>query len=219
MIVHSGVTSAEPTREFDINDEFDRFMHGIGLSAEETGGQITFLGFDPIFQSRHKIAACISIPIMAAAAGAATVWRMRTGRGQDLSLDLRKAIHGVNPMYKFSPTVNGYAYQWPWMWGNPMVFDLYMTKDGRWVLPTGGYPHMAVEWTTLLRCGVDKRSIANAVLQWDGQDLDDAAAERNMIFAMCRSRGEWLQHPVGQLLASKPLVEIEKIGDSEPEPF
>jgi hypothetical protein len=34
---------------------------------------------------------------MAAAVGAATIWRMRSGRGQDLRLDLRKAIHGINP--------------------------------------------------------------------------------------------------------------------------
>src|SRR5215468_7128374 len=219
MIVHSGVTSAEPTREFDINDEFDRFMHGIGLSAEETGGHITFLGSDPIFQSRHKIAACISIPIMAAAAGAATVWRMRTDRGQDLSLDLRKAIHGVNPLYKFLPTMNGYPYQMPYAIGNNLLFDLYLTKDGRWVLPTGVYPRMTRDWTTLLRCTQERNSIANAVLKWNAQDLDEAAAERNMIFALCRSPEEWAQHPQGQLLAARPLIEIEKIADSEPEPF
>jgi crotonobetainyl-CoA:carnitine CoA-transferase CaiB-like acyl-CoA transferase len=71
----------------------------------------------------------------------------------------------------------------------------------------------------LLRCPPDKAGIANAILKWDGQDLDDLAAERNMIFALCRSRQEWALHPQGELLASKPLVEIEKIADSEPEPF
>jgi len=86
------------SKEFDINHAFEEFIHGIGLSPEETGGAITFAGSDPIFESRARIGACISIPIMAAAAGAATVWKMRTGRGQDLSIDLRKAIHGVNPV-------------------------------------------------------------------------------------------------------------------------
>jgi len=65
----------------------------------------------------------------------------------------------------------------------------------------------------------EKAGIANAILKWDGQDLDDLAAERNMIFALCRSREEWALHPQGELLASKPLIEIEKIADSEPEPF
>src|SRR5215471_12263009 len=101
MIMQTDAAPATAQRQFDINDEFDRFMHGIGLSPEETGGQITFLGSDPIFQSRHRIAACISIPIMAGAAATAIVWRMRTDRGQDLTLDLRKAIHHVNPVYSF----------------------------------------------------------------------------------------------------------------------
>src|SRR5262249_15651717 len=172
--------------------------------------------------SRFRIGASISIPIMAAAAGAAIVWRNRTGRGQDLSIDLRKAIHGVNPVYKFKPTINGFPYQSPAF--SPIVsagfvFDLFLTRDGRWVLPTGGYPHMINEWCSLLHCTPDKASIANAILKWDGKDLDDLAAERNMVFALCRSKEEWALHPQGELLASKPLVEIEKSADSEPQPF
>ena len=77
---------------------------------------------------------------MAGAAGIADIWRQRSGRGQDLTLDLRKAIHGINPMYKFMPTINGYPYQLPYFLGNPMGFDLYRTKDGRFFLPTGAYP-------------------------------------------------------------------------------
>src|SRR5215470_19011363 len=219
MIMQSDVTTAGRARDFDINDEFDRFMDGIGLSPEDTGGHVTFVGSDPIFESRHRIGACISIPIMAAAAGAATVWRMRTDRGQDLTLDLRKAIQGVNPLYKFTPTINGYPYQMPYAFGNNLLFGLYMTKDGRWVLPTGVYPNMTRDWISLLNCTQETNSIANAVLKWNAADLDEAAAARNMIFAVCRSHEEWADHPQGQLLASRPLVEIEKIGDSEPEPF
>ena len=208
--------------ELDISAAFNELMNEIGLSSKDTGGKITFIGADPIFDSRFRIGACISIPIMAAAAGAAIVWRMRTGRGQDLSIDLRKAIHGVNPVYKFTPTINGFPYQsplFPPTVASGLVFDLYLTKDGRWVLPTGGYPHMINDWCSLLRCPPDKASITNAILKWDAKDLDDVAAERNMVFALCRSKEEWALNPQGELLASKPLIEIEKIADSEPEPF
>jgi CoA transferase family III len=34
-----------------------------------------------------------------------------------------------------------------------------------------------------------------------------------------RSNAEWLAHPHGQVLAGKPIVEITKIGDSDPEPL
>jgi crotonobetainyl-CoA:carnitine CoA-transferase CaiB-like acyl-CoA transferase len=204
---------------FDINAQFRAMMHDLGLSPEETGGSITFIGEDPIFPSKHRLGACISIPIMAAAAGIADIWRQRSGRGQDLTLDLRKAIHGINPLYKFMPTVNGYPYQAPYMIGNPMAFDLYRTKDGRFFLPTGAYPRLLAGMCTFLRCSPDKDSIANAVSKWDGMELDEAAADQGLVFALVRTPEEWAAHPQGMQLADKPLVEIVKIGESDPEPF
>jgi len=204
---------------FDINAEFRSVMHDLGLSPEDTGGSITFIGEDPIFPSKHRLGACVSIPIMAGAAGIAEIWRQRTGRGQDLTLDLRKAIHGINPMYKFGPTVNGYPYQLPYWIDNPMGFDLYRTKDGRLFLPTGAYPRLLNDMCSFLRCGPDHDQIAEAVSKWDSADLDEAAAAAGLVFAIVRTSEEWLAHPQGKQLAERPLVEIVKIGDSDPEPF
>jgi crotonobetainyl-CoA:carnitine CoA-transferase CaiB-like acyl-CoA transferase len=204
---------------FDINAHFRSVMNELGLSAEDTGGTITFVGEDPIFPSVHRLGACIGIPIMAGAAGIANIWRQRSGRGQDLSLDLRKAIHGINPMYKFMPTINGYPYQMPYFIGNPMGFDFYRTKDGRFFLPTGAYPRLLNGMCTFLGSSPDKASIANAVSQWDGLKLDEAAAEAGVVFAVVRTDEEWAAHPQGKHLADKPVVEIVKIGDSDPEPF
>ena len=210
---------------FDINAEFRSVMHELGLSPDDTGGSITFIGEDPIFPTKHRLGACIAIPIMAGAAGIANIWRQRTGRGQDLTLDLRKAIHGINPMYKFGPTINGYPYQLPY-WinpnyqlDNPMGFDLYRTKDGRFFLPTGAYPGLLNNMCSFLHCGPDKDQIAEAVSKWNSEELDKAAAEAGLVFAIVRTPEEWAAHPQGQQLADRPLVEIVKIGDSDPEPF
>jgi hypothetical protein len=92
------LATPQTTSSFDVNARFRSLMTELGLSPEDTGGAITFVGEDPIFPSVHRLGACIGIPIMAGAAGIADIWRQRTGRGQDLSLDLRKAIHGINPM-------------------------------------------------------------------------------------------------------------------------
>ena len=150
-------TSVTPSAAagFDVNAQFRSFMKELGLSPEDTGGTITFVGEDPIFPSVHRLGTCIAIPLMAGAAGIADIWRQRTGRGQDLSLDLRKAIHGINPLFKFMPTINGYPYQFPYGIGNPMGFDLYRTKDSRWFLPTGAYPRMLHSMCTFLGCSPD----------------------------------------------------------------
>jgi crotonobetainyl-CoA:carnitine CoA-transferase CaiB-like acyl-CoA transferase len=211
--------TSEVSAGFDIKAHFRSVMGDLGLCPEDTGGAITFVGEDPIFPSVHRLGACISIPIMAGAAGIADIWRQRTGRGQDLSLDLRKAIHGINPMYKFNPTINGYPYQLPYWIGNPMGFDLYRTKDGRSFLPTGAYPGLLHSMCTFLGCSPDKESIANAISKWDSAELDEAAAAKGLVFALVRTPEEWAAHPQGKQLAEKPLVEIVKIADSDPEPF
>ena len=213
------LATPQTTASFDVNARFRSVMTELGLCPEDTGGTITFVGEDPIFPSVHRLGACIGIPIMSGAAGIADIWRQRSGRGQDLTLDLRKAIHGINPMYKFMPTINGYPLQMPYFIGNPMGFDLYRTKDGRWFLPTGAYPRLLTGMCTLLGCSPDKDSIANAVAKWDSAELDEAAAEKDLVFAVIRTAEEWAAHPQGKQLAEKPLVEIVKIGDSDPEPF
>jgi crotonobetainyl-CoA:carnitine CoA-transferase CaiB-like acyl-CoA transferase len=217
--------TSQGSGDFDINAEFRSVMHELGLSPENTGGSINFIGEDPIFPTKHRLGACIGIPIMAGAAGIAEIWRQRSGRGQDLTLDLRKAIHGINPMYKFTPTINGYPYQLPY-WispdyqlDNPMGFDLYRTKDGRFFLPTGAYPGLLNDMCSFLRCGPDHDQIAEAVSQWNSEELDEAAAEAGLVFAIVRTPEEWANHPQGKQLADRPLVEIIKIGDSDPEPF
>ena len=54
---------------------------------------------------------------------------------------------------------------------------------------------------------------------WDGLELDEAAADKGLVFALIRTAEEWANHPQGKDLAEKPVVEIVKIGDSDPEPF
>jgi hypothetical protein len=69
---------------------------------------------------------------------------------------------------------------------------------------------------SFLRCGPNKDQIAEAVSKWDSAELDEAAAEAGLVFAIVRTPQEWAAHPQGRQLADKPLVEIIKIGDRHP---
>jgi hypothetical protein len=62
-------------------------------------------------------------------------------------------------------------------------------------------------------------SVAKAVAKWDALDLEAAIDQARVCGGMVRSNGEWLAHPHGQVLAAKPIVEVVKIGDSDPEPL
>ena len=116
---------------------------------------------------------------MAAAVGAAAIWRERTGKGQNLSIDIRQAAHGINPELTFHPTINGHPYN-NWMGGlHPFSIFPYKTKDERWVYPSGVYPHQHNDWSNFFNCGISHKNIATSIAKWNSDELEDAAnAER-----------------------------------------
>ena len=65
--------------------------------------------------------------------------------------------------------------------------------------------------------GVATRADAEAALQrWRAIDFEDAAAERGMVVAACRSFAEWDAHPQAAALATLPLITWTRIGDAPP---
>ena len=172
-----------------------------------------------VLPSKHKLGAIMALGMMGAAAATQILYKMRGGSSQDLSVDLRAAVAHINPLVAFKPSIGRYGYQL--LFGdprvNPISFGIFPTKDNRWYLPTGAYPHMIPDWIGLLECALSEKAVTEAIAQWEAQELEDAAAARGMIGSICRTPEEWLAHEQGKLLADTPLVEIIKIGDSEPE--
>jgi crotonobetainyl-CoA:carnitine CoA-transferase CaiB-like acyl-CoA transferase len=207
------------TDGIDIQSDFRELLDGVGLAPQDTGGAITFAGEDPILPSNHRLGAIMAMGMMGPAAATQIFYRMRGGEEQDLSVNLRRAVAHINPLAMFKPTAGGYPYQ-PYFVDpkvNPLGFNIFPTKDDRWYLPTAAYPAAVPPWMELLKADLNKTAMAEAILRWDALDLENAAAERGMIGAMVRSPQEWYAHPQGEILARTPLIEIVKIGDSDPE--
>jgi len=228
--------------EFNINSAFSEFMQGIGGTATDAGGKVTFTGQDPILRSHFRIASCMAIPAMGAGVGAASIWRDRTGQEQDLTVDLRESVYNVNPVitlvmqqrmafgripaddpvasrFSFVPTINGRWYQAPLGLGNPLSLAMFPTKDDKLVTITGLYPQLLDRALTLLNTAPTRKAIGDAIKRWDSNELDEAMGAKRVIGAIHRSSREWLQHPEGKYLSTVPLVEIIKIGDSAPVPY
>jgi|HubBroStandDraft_1064217.scaffolds.fasta_scaffold43628_2 crotonobetainyl-CoA:carnitine CoA-transferase CaiB-like acyl-CoA transferase len=194
-------------------------LAGTGVSPAETGGTITFAGRDPLFPSAVRLGSAFALSAMAAAVGAAAIWRMRTGRGQDLSIDLRKAAHGINPEFTFHPTIHGLPYPNPIGSLHPFTVFPFQTKDGRWVYPSAVYPAQQFAWTNFFDCGANHRSIAKAIAEWNAEELEEVANVEGHTLCMARTVEEWARHPQGQYLAREPVIAIRKIGESAREPF
>lgn len=239
-----GIANAQaPAVKFDINHQFSEFMRGIGGTAQDAGGKITFTGSDPLLRSHFRIGACMALPAMAAGVGAAAIWRQRTGEGQDLAIDLRQAVWNTNPLIgvvhtqlqaagiipasdpipaaltSWKPSVNGVMLQAPVGLDNPLSFQAFETRDGRFINLTGIYPHLMDRILNVLKVPPNQAAIRAAVKQWDGQELEDTLAANNGVAALHRTRAEWLAHPQGKYLAGTPLIELVKVGDAPPRKF
>lgn len=189
----------------------------IGLAEGDGGGSVSFTGADPVVPSRLRYAAATASAIAAQATAIATIWRMRTGRSQSVSIDLPRAANlGLRTLQNMRQNGHGFT-----VGSLTRAANFFRTRDDRqiYLLRNTGRLNITTDLIGLLRCENTTESLAQAVAGWDSHELEEAMAERKLPGIIARAPQEWLAHPQGRLLADQPGVEIEKIGDSAPEPF
>ncbi|HZZ47942.1 MAG TPA: CoA transferase [Pseudonocardia sp.] len=207
---------------FDPASELTEVLAGWGMSPAETGGRITFAGADPVVPSTLRLGAASAIALAAKSAVIAKLWRLRGGPGQDIAVDLRVTPHRLCPFYdRRWELLGGYPLGSPANAGSTaFAFGFYRTADDRWMMPLNPYPKIKVAAQKLLGVPDDADAVRAAVSRWKGLELEEAAAEVGCVLPMLRDTEELLteQH-YRDHLAALPLVSIERIGDSEPEPL
>ena len=143
---------------FAIEDHLDKVLRGVGIAADSVGGAITFEGRDPIVPSVFRIASAAGIGLVAKSVAMAALWRERTGQGQDIALDLRRAPHRLCPFYDRKwELLNGYPPRNTADPDSPFTLTFYETQDSRWVMPLNLYPRLRSSALRLLGCSDDPR--------------------------------------------------------------
>jgi len=208
--------------DFDFHCAVDQVLADVGLTAKDSGGKLTFYGQDPIVPSGFKFGSMAAVGMAARSVALAALWKSRTGEGQDIHVDVRKALRRFCGFFEGKwETLNGRG---PLMLprDNPF-FELPIfrkTRDGRHVVSLNIYPGLQARALNFLRCSNSSESISNAILQWRAEELEAAAAEAGLVFAMVRTNEEFRKEPqYTEVLSKMPLVTLEKIGESEPVPF
>jgi crotonobetainyl-CoA:carnitine CoA-transferase CaiB-like acyl-CoA transferase len=213
------VPAGRPAAAFDPLTALDDLLSTVSLARAATSGAVSIAGQDPILPAAHRLGACIGIPIMANAVAAVAFHRHRGGPEQDLELDLRQAIHGINPGAFWHPALNGVPAPHPLVLDNPFLLTPYRTADGRWVMASGIYPHLAARWCRFLDVPPDAAKVAAAIQRRDASELEETANTAGLPACVIREPLEWLAHPQGALLASQPVIGIERIGDAPARDF
>jgi crotonobetainyl-CoA:carnitine CoA-transferase CaiB-like acyl-CoA transferase len=168
-------------------------------------------GADPVLPTPYRIGAAGAAALAATGLAAADLWELRTGRRQEVAVDLRQAVASLRSGHYLQ--VNGAKVRNE---RNP-VMGMYPAKNGRWSYVHANFPNHRAAALRVLGCEENREAVRQAVAGWDALALEEAIIAAGGAGGMVRSMAEWAQHPQAAAIASLPLLEIVKIGEAPPE--
>ena len=171
---------------------------------------VSLTGSEPVLPSSFAVGTAAQATVAAAALAAAEMWRLGTGRSQQVSVDMRHAaIEFRSERYL---RIDGKPYDEY----HDDIAGLYRCGDGRWVRLHTNLPHHCSGLLALLGCEHSRAAVQRALDRWQGEALETAAAEAGLVVTACRPFAEWDKHPQGRAVASLPVISIERLGEAPP---
>ena len=168
-------------------------------------------GTDPILPTPFRIGETSSATLAAVSLAVSDLWELRTRRRQEIAVDTRQATASLR------------SGRYMRMDGVPVsterntIMGVYPAKNGRWSYLHCNFPNHRATALSVLGVPEDREAVRKAVTHWDALELEEAIIAANGAGGMVRTMEEWGQHPQAVAIASLPLMEIIKIGDSPPE--
>ena len=165
----------------DLLKVVDGVLEEAGLDRKELGGKMTFAGMDPIRPTGLKVGSAAAAITGANAVASARIWKMRSGEGQDIHIDLRKAyVHHSAwqdtlancTLINGTPHMAGGAVGGA---GRGSATHILPTRDGRFVVFTSLYAASTERVMRLLNSGTLPDQLEEATRKWDAEDLEKAA--------------------------------------------
>ena len=176
-------------------------------SVEFTGGT------DPILPTPFRIGETAAASLAAVGLAVSDLWRLKTGREQQIRIDARRATASLRSGKYL--TLDGQ----PVAAERTPVMGVYPARNGRWSYLHCNFPNHRDAALGVLGVEENRDAVRRAVADWDALELEEAIIAARGAGGMVRSMDEWAKHPQSAAVASLPLLEIEKIADSPPEPL
>ena len=168
-------------------------------------------GTDPVLPTPFKITETSTAALSAVGLAVNDLWEIRTGKRQNISINSRQATASLRSGKYMDMD------QAPVSTDRNPVMGVYPAKNGRWSYLHCNFPNHRAAALQVLGVAEDKEAVRSAVSQWDALELEEAIIAAKGAGGMVRTMEEWAQHPQAAAIASLPLMEIIKIGDSPPE--
>ena len=170
-------------------------------------------GLDPILPTPFRITETSTAALAAIGLAVSDLWELRTGRSQEVAIDARRATASLRSG-KYMELEGA-----PVSTARNPVMGVYPAKNGRWSYLHCNFPNHRAAALSVLGVPEDREAVRQAVATWDALELEEAIIAAKGAGGMVRTMEEWAQHPQAAAIASLPLLELVKIGDSPPEPL
>src|ERR1700747_2599180 len=82
--LQSKLSNPATASDFDLYGGVNEVLKDVGMTATDSGGELTFYGQDPIVPSPFRFGTSAAIGLAAKTVAAAAVWRDRTGEGAEI---------------------------------------------------------------------------------------------------------------------------------------
>ena len=180
--------------------------------------RVRLTGHGVVLPSSFAVDDLAQASIAATGLAAAEVYRARGGAAQMVTVERRHASAEFRSERLIRiETADAASKPAPRMWDK--IAGLYRTRDARWVRIHTNFAHHRDGILALLDCADDRDAVQAALLGWDAERFETAAAERGLVATVTRSPDEWAAHAQGRAVAALPLLEIERIGDAPQQPL
>ncbi|MCK1738130.1 CoA transferase [Bradyrhizobium sp. 138] len=175
--------------------------------------RVRLTGEEPQIPSSFRVAVAGQTTIAAAGLAAAEIWRLRSGKTQDVHVDMRHAVAECRSERYLRLDDKPPPPAWD------AIAGVYRTGDNRFVRCHTNFPHHRDAVCKVLGCKAERDEVQAALMHWKGEDFETAAYAAGGVVALMRSYDEWSALPQARALAQLPLISIEKIGEAAPKPW
>src|SRR5580704_10339411 len=150
---------------------------------------VTLTGEEPQLPSSFRVAAAAQASVAAAGLAAAQIWKLRSGRSQNVAVDMRHAV--VECRSERYLRVDGKPPPPTW----DIIAGVYKTGDRRHVRLHTNFRHHRDAVCKVLNCKPERDQVQAALMAWDGEAFETAAYAGGGVVATMRSHGEWSDLP------------------------
>ena len=194
------------------NEHLTYLLKLAGL-PESLADNAAITGPELLLPTQYNFIAPGAASIAATALAAAELWRLKTGRSQQVKLDTYATAAAYrSPRYL---RINGKKVAED----GSNITGFYRLEDGRWMYLHCNFPNVRNGNLKALGCAFDRDAVTKAIAQREGHELEAAMFANGGCGGLVRNEAEWEQEAHQKPAASIPLFEVVQIGDAPVQPL